>query len=299
MAKAVKDIKQLGAAISAGGVPLQQVVATMLAKAGQYMRRERSFAGVEYNVKEAAVDKSVAENASTIFRAINHFDELKRVGVAEMAQQAKHDAKLVTEDRSTGGAGVESQNFTSVLHNNIAQLLLTLKAKSAVEEAVASLKAGNKVVLTLSNTMGSFIEEYVTENDLKSGDPIDLTYADLLLRYLEKSRLVTIKDAFGGREKHRLTDDELGSQAAAFWNSTKDRILGMDFRNIPISPIDYVKNELAKAGFKTGEITGRQHIIDYSGKVPVYRQRPASEKSIGGRMGMISKFNNGQHDAIV
>lgn len=299
MAKAVKNIKDLGEAISAGGVPLQQVVATMLAKAGQYVRRERSFAGVEYNVKQVEVDKQIAENASTIFRAINEFDILKKSAVAEIAKALKDDAKLITEDRSSGSAGVVSTNFTSVLHNNIAQLLLALKAKAAVAEGIDALKKGEKVVLTLANTMGSFIQEYAEENDLQSGDAIDLNYSDLLHRYLEKARMVTEKDAYGVSERKRLTDEDLGPQAAAAWKSAYHQINAMDFSAIPISPIDYVKNELSKAGFKTGEITGRQHTIDYSGKNPVYRLRPSSEKSIGGRMGMISKFNNGEHDAII
>jgi hypothetical protein len=44
MSMAVEKAEDLGEAIARGGVPMQQVVAAMLAKAGQYIRRERSFA---------------------------------------------------------------------------------------------------------------------------------------------------------------------------------------------------------------------------------------------------------------
>ena len=46
MKLAVDKISQLGEAIKAGGVPMQQVVANMLTKDGQYIRRDRTFAGV-------------------------------------------------------------------------------------------------------------------------------------------------------------------------------------------------------------------------------------------------------------
>ena len=55
MAKAVDKPSELPALIAKGGVPLQQVVASMLSKAGQYMRRERSFEGVSYDHESVPV----------------------------------------------------------------------------------------------------------------------------------------------------------------------------------------------------------------------------------------------------
>jgi hypothetical protein len=55
MAMAVDNIDDLSEAIARGGVPMQQAVASMLAKAGQYIRRERSFDGINYNTPLVAV----------------------------------------------------------------------------------------------------------------------------------------------------------------------------------------------------------------------------------------------------
>ena len=73
MRLAVPNILQLGDVISAGGVPLQQIVSSMLAEAGQYLRRERSFEGVEYATPAVTVDKKAAEQVSTAMRSILAF----------------------------------------------------------------------------------------------------------------------------------------------------------------------------------------------------------------------------------
>jgi len=43
-------------------------------------------------------------------------------------------------------------------------------------------------VITVANTMGSFIQAYADAQDLKPGDEMNLSFADLLERYLERSR---------------------------------------------------------------------------------------------------------------
>ena len=42
-------------------------------------------------------------------------------------------------------------------------MLLSLKAQDSIKHAIASLERGEQVVLTVSNTMGSFLQSYATE----------------------------------------------------------------------------------------------------------------------------------------
>ena len=289
---------ELAAAIKAGGVPLQQVVATMLADAGQYIRREKSFDGIRYETTPTETNKQFAENAATIMRGIMQFDRMKIAALDALDKELKAGARQISGDKSTGGAGAMSTNFTSVMHNLLGQMLLTLTVDAAADRAIAALKAGEKPVIAVSNTMGSAIDEYAKLVDLKPGDPINLSFADLMKRYLEKSRRVIEGDPFGKKTSRFLTDEELGP-AASFYYKLMKKIDDMGFDRVPVSPIDAIHQRLRDAGYKTGEITGRNDIIDYSSGTPIYRRRPSKEKSTAGKTKTIADFNSGKMDAII
>lgn len=289
----------LAEAIEKGGVPLQQAVASQLVESGQYIRRERSFEGVTYNTKSVNVDKRTAENIAAVMRAIRSFDNAKQAAVEALKKEAKAEAKALLGETATGAAGVHSTNFTSLMHNLVDQMLLGLKADAAVDEALAAMRRGEKAVITVANTMGSFIEHYVEENDLKPGDAIGLNFGDMLLRYLERSRDVLVGNAFGHKERKRLTDAQLGDMGVEAYKRTRKLIEQTDWSRIPVSPIDYIKSKIEAEGYHTGEITGRQHTIDYKGDTAVYRMRAGALTSIAGRNRAITKFNNGETDVMV
>ena len=295
MKLAVNKISKLGEAIKNGGIPMQQIVANMLTKAGQYIRRERTFAGVSYDTVEAKVDKQTAENMATSMRNVLAFSRAKELVVKELQKSL---------DRSGGRASatgektqVQGASFGSTMHNLINQMLLSLKAKSSVDHAIARLKAGEKVVMTVANTMGSFLQEYANEMGIKNGDPVNLSFKDLYLRYLEKQRILTIKPP-GQKEsqKYRLTDEDMGPELVAQYNKIKDFIENAGFGEAPISPIDYMHNELHKAGYKTEEITGRTEKLNYQSGIPILTPRVADIKQ---RVSANRAFNNGTADVII
>lgn len=295
------DAQKLPAAISAGGVPLQQVVASMLSKAGQYIRRERSFDGVEYNTPSTKVDRRAAEAIASVMLAVKEFDDLKQSIVKGMDKQLKADARKVTGDRSTGGAGAESTQFSSIMHNLIDQMLLSLKADSAADRAIEALKRGEKPVITLANTMGSFIEDYAEAADLKSGDAVALNFGNLMMKYLERSRQISLKGPSGGSPlRRRLTDEEMGSVGMAKYEQVKKLIEQSNLGDTPVSPIDWIHHRLQQAGYKSGEITGRTQTLRYQKDGhPTYRLRPFKETSVIGQRATITAFNNGSLDAMV
>lgn len=295
------DVTKLPGAIQAGGVPLQQAVASMLAKAGQYIRRERSFAGVEYDTVIAPVDRRSAEAISTVMRAVQSFDEVKKGAVADLKKAAKREAALVSVDGATGGAGAESTNFTAIMHNLIDQMLLALKADQAADMAIEALKRGEKPVITVANTMGSFIESYVKEAGLVSGDRIGLSFKDLMHRYLVRSRDVEIKNQAGERLRRPLTDEELGTRGVAAFRAVEKIIKNAPIGDtVAISPIDWIHHRLRQAGYTSGEITGRTNTIEYSGAgEAIYKTRPSKDTSIAGRRKAITAFNGGTLDAIL
>jgi hypothetical protein len=299
MRLAVGDIKQLAELITAGGVPMQQVVASMLAQAGQYIRRERSFAGVTYDATPVSVDTKTYDQFAVLINQIQVFAE-KYVAprIKSIDKTAKEDAKSATGDNSTGGAGAESTNFTSVMHNLIDQMLLAAKAPEAVKLAIEALERGEKPVLTVANTMGSFLADYAEQAGVSSGEAIEINFNSLLDRYIERCRWYTVKKPFMKKgekgERKYLDDGALGPEGVEFFKRVRKMIAETNFGTMPVSPIDYMSAELRKAGYKVGEITGRTMFIDYQPNGTAYlRTRPASDTNIAGRLKAISRFNGG------
>jgi hypothetical protein len=298
MRLAVDKMSDLAGAIKEGGIPMQQIVANMLTQAGQYIRRERTFAGVSYDTKETKVDKQTAENMATSMRDILEFSRNKEIAVKDIKKQLDKQGGIAKEmgEKTT----VQSANFGSIMHNLIDQMLLSLKAQDSVRFAVERLEAGEKVVLTVSNTMGSFLQDYADEMDLNINDTVDLSFADLYLRYLEKQREITIKKPNGATEKYRLTDNDLGPALVEQYKKIKTFIENAGFGSAPISPIDYLHSELRKAGYKTEEITGRTVTLNYDNyfdsKNPVLASRNADIRQ---RVNAVKDFNSGKLDVLI
>lgn len=304
MRLAVDDPADIGELIAKGGVPMQQIVASMLSRAGQYLRRERSFDGIRYETPLVPVDRRAYESFSSSIASIQGFSEgyVKRA-VKRMDKRLKEEAKRVSVDQSTGGAGASSTNFTSVMHNVINQMLLSLTADSAADQAIESLRAGEKPVITVASTLESFVDQYAEDQGISTGQPIPITMQDLLLRYLRRSREITVKPPGAQRgesERIYLSDQDLGPEGRAAFREAEKAIRAAGLDSLPVSPIDWMRKRLTEAGFSVGEITGRNLIIDYRADgEQILSQRPGAERSIKGRRETIARFNGGQIDAII
>jgi len=299
MKLAVGNISELAAAIKNGGIPMQQIVANMLTQDGQYIRRERTFKGVSYNTVETKVNKETAEKMATSLRDILAFSRAVSDVTDQMQEALDLQGGRIKEKRVT----ITFTTFGSKMHSLIAQMLLSLKAEDTVRIALEAIKAGEKPVITVSNTMGSFLQEYANEMDIKTGDPINLSFKDMFLGYLEKQRTVKITKPHphGGPEiktDYRLTDNDLGPIVVEQYNRIKNFISNAGFGSAPMSPIDYIKNGIEKANsnYKVDEVTGRTIAINYSSGVPTLITRNPDLKQ---KTNAINGFNNGQITALI
>jgi hypothetical protein len=290
------DINRLVHLVSMGGVPLQQSLCTMLCLAGQYLRRERSWEGIEFEVQIQDVDRGLAQIVSEIMGDIMRFDRIKQAAVGQLDNKLSRDAKARIQDNSIGEPGVHSVNFTSILHNLVSQFLLAIKVDAAIEKAVQIIADSAKPILTVNNTMGSSIQRYAEDKNLSPGDAIAIDFGDLLKHYLERSREVLLQDYEGKVTHYRLSDKDLGKRGVRLYNAIEEKIASVDFRKIPLSPIDYIRAELQRRGILCDEITGRTHAIDYTGDVPVYRPRYTNKHQ---NVEIVKAFNNGVVDALV
>jgi len=294
MRQAVDHISQLANAIKEGGIPMQQIVANMLTSDGQYIRRERTFAGVSYETVPVDVNKETAEKMATSLRSILSFSQNKETAIKNIQEELDQMGEVIDGKRIT--ADIEGAEFGSRMHNLINQMLLSLKTAETVKFAIERLKAGEKPVITVANTMGSFLSEYAELNGIKNGDAINLSFKDMFLRYLEKQREAKITNPNGEKSYIRLSDEQLGPKLVKQFNDIKSFIENAGFGSAPMSPIDYMHNELRKAKYKTDEITGRTVIVNYADGVPILEGRDPNTKQ---RTAAIDSFNRGDTDVLI
>jgi hypothetical protein len=297
---AVEYISNLEAILKDGGVPLQQMFATKFVASGQMVRRGRSMVGISFDAAVVPVDRNVAEGISSIMRSINSFDEAKQEGLKSVDKELKREAKALAQDNAVGQAGARSINFTSLMHNAIDQSLLAQKAEATVQEAIAAIDRGEKPIIAVASTMDAFIDWYTKENSIKPGEAINLTFGDVLHRYLERSRDILVKDHEGKQTRKRLTDEELGVVGLMAYNDALDLIEETDLSGIPLSSIDYIRWRLTQEGFTVDEITGRKNTIEYSQMgLTSYGLRPEREISPQGKINIVNRFNGGDLDVVI
>jgi hypothetical protein len=116
---AVESMYRLENTLKAGGIPLQQMMATQFVSAGNMLRRERSFDNISFDAKTVPVDQEIADNISAVMRAIDRFDATKTEAMKDLRKEVKAEAKSLGEDNSIGKASVQSVNFTSLMHKNL------------------------------------------------------------------------------------------------------------------------------------------------------------------------------------
>lgn len=291
LSRAAQSFHQVVSAIERGGVALQQAVSEALAKVGQYLRRERDFSGVTYDMKNVQVDDKDA--------LVEQVDD-----VADILSQIvsfSHEVKDAIQQTGTGATGTAlSQNaidvtdFAAIVHNQVGQLLLAAKADAVVAEAVAAHKRGEKPVIALMNTMESFLSQYTDEKGIRPGQRIKLAWPELLKYALSRTLRASEKLPTGEEVIRTFTPSELGLQdeydaivAAADAITTK----------FPVSPIDYIIQKSRSAGVNVGELTGRESGIDYTNfdtNEGTYKVFKKANKNT-----LVNSFNSGKLDGLL
>ncbi len=305
---AAADDDTLMAAMAAGGLPLQTVVANNLVKAGQMFRRERSYDGVSIETRDDTAHKAehteLSDRTTEALRAIVHADRMFHEGYFKALKKAmeKEGARAIDNAGNQAKQSVDHTQFTSVVHNFVKQMLLGLKAQTAADEAIATLKRNEKPLIAVENTMGSFLQEYVADNGIRDGDPLGtFDYRNVLSRALARSRFVTIQTPAGDKVKKEVSMAELAKVAPevfATYQASQRIIDGLNIGEIPVSPIDWMRQKITEAGYSVAEITGRSLSVDYSDpKAPKLSQLSAQEQK--DKVKTTRRFNNGELDAII
>ena len=290
----VDDLSKLTEAVERGGVPLQQVIANLLVESGQYVRRERSFDGVQMGMEVMPTHEPHAAEISSLIRTIFNLDEDVFQDVREkFGGELAKNGQTISSDGSVGTPSVTSSNFASTLHNIVSQMLLALKVDGVADRAIESWKAGEKPIIALVNTNGAILDEMVDDMGTLFGDPMHLPFTVLLDRYLDRLRMVSYK-AVGATKptRIRIPDDKIDPWAMAQFKKVREAIAAAKLDGVSGAPIDAMMDRMRAAGMKVGEITGRDKMID--GGILTKRNASDAEKKKS-----MNAYNAGGLDALI
>lgn len=283
-------------AVKRGGATLQEIMSQTLTQCGQMIRRERDMTGVTIDWK--AIDdpervKEQREQYDSIIGLFNDIINFQKKYVSSYVDERNIELADIqsTMDikKGTESLGIKNQPFASKAFNTVQQVLLSLKAKSAAERAIDYLKQGMKPVIALNNT-----NESQTGN-LALGEGMDAPdLGTSLKKGLEGTLRYTKKDAKDNSESGYFKLEDLGEEAVKAYYELEKKI-EQTSTGLSLSPIDVIKNELQKAGYKVGELTGRQTEFVYNdnGTVTKVKRADTDKKKLA------RDFNDGKIDALI
>lgn len=283
-------------AVKRGGATLQEIMSQTLTQCGQMIRRERDMTGVTIDWKAIDDPERVQEQREQYDSIIGLFNDIinfQKKYVTDYVDKRNDELAEIQASigikRGTAALGIKNQPFASKAFNTVQQVLLSLKAKSAAERAIDYLKQGMKPVIALNNT-----NESQTGN-LALGEEMDAPdLGTSLKKGLEGTLRYTQKDAKDNSESGYIKLSDLGDEAVDAYHEL-ERKIEQTSTGLSLSPIDVIKNELQKAGYKVGELTGRQTEFVYNdnGTVTKVKRADTDKKKLA------RDFNDGKIDALI
>lgn len=283
-------------AVKRGGATLQEIMSQTLTQCGQMIRRERDMTGVTIDWKAIDDPERVQEQREQYDSIIGLFNDIinfQKKYVSSYVDERNEELAAIQSTigikKGTAALGIKNQPFASKAFNTVQQVLLSLKAKSAAERAIDYLKQGMKPVIALNNT-----NESQTDN-LALGEEMDAPdLGTSLKKGLEGILRYTQKDAKNNSESGYIELSDLGDEAVEAYHELEKKI-EQTSTGLSLSPIDVIKNELQKAGYKVGELTGRQTEFVYNdnGTVTKVKRADTDKKKLA------REFNDGKIDALI
>lgn len=283
-------------AVKRGGATLQEIMSQTLTQCGQMIRRERDMTGVTIDWKAIDEPERVQEQREQYDSIIGLFNDIinfQKKYVSSYVDERNDELAAIQSTmgikKGTAALGIKNQPFASKAFNTVQQVLLSLKAKSAAERAIDYLKQGMKPVIALNNT-----NESQTGN-LALGEEMDAPdLGTSLKKGLEGTLRYTQKDAKDNSESGYIKLSDLGDEAVEAYHEL-ERKIEQSSTGLSLSPIDVIKNELQKAGYKVGELTGRQTEFVYNDNGTVTKVKRADRD----KKKLARDFNDGKIDALI
>lgn len=283
-------------AVKRGGATLQEIMSQTLTKCGQMIRRERDMTGVTIDwkaIEDPVVVQEQREQYDSIIGLFNDIIDFQRNYVSKYVDERNEELAAIQSSmgikQGTAALGIKNQPFASKAFNTVQQVLLSLKAKTAAERAIDYLKQGVKPVIALNNTNESQTGEIAIGEEMDAPD-----LGTSLRKGLEGTLRYTKKDAKDKKESGFINLADLGEEAVSAYHDLEEKIAKTS-TGLSLSPIDVIRNELQKAGYKVGELTGRstEFVYNDNGTVSKVKREDTDKKKLA------REFNDGEIDALI
>ena len=284
-------------AIKKGGTVFQEIMSQALTRSGQMIRRERDMTGVTIDWNPLTEDETEIQaqrdKFDNIFGIFNDILNFQRTYVDAKLGEMSDDAALIqgSVDHTPGtkDMGIGNVTFASKAYNVVQQALFSIKAEKVADYAIEAIKNGEKPVIAVNNTMEGMTDEY------PMGEVMDMPDLNTtLMKGLEGILRYTEKNEYGDRDNKVLRLEELGEEAVARYNEIKEKIASAT-SGLSISPIDVIKHRLEQAGYRVGELTGRNTEFVYNEDGKVVRQKRTDTN----KNALADRFNNGDLDVLI
>lgn len=192
-------------------------------------------------------------------------------------------------------------NFKSVsseiefLENELQKLMIKENRDAGDEKAAKNIQ---KELTKLEYKRGSYLQSQISVLDELP------QFRDLLEVMLDRIDVVKAEDNYGNSFVKKLstevTFNENGDPVVSPYKIILDRIKEkiQKFPDLPLMPLDVLRNKVTKAGFKIDEISGRQiHLTETrDGKWKVNKQE---NNTTQGKILVQSKFQSGEIDVVI
>ena len=289
-------VDELNKVIKAGGYALTEVITKDLAKRGEYSRVELDMSDVNFEFEGVQVSHQTYNKVSGFFKELFDFsNSIEDARGTLMASLGADEHGIIEDYKGKGQARINFVRFQNVMHNLRQQVLLSLKTKAMIASTKDIISKGHKPVVAVENTNEALLKYMVDEGKASINEPLNINFADLFLKYLERSTSysITIKK---GTMTEEIDSGNLNVGGSKEYRAAEKHIKESDVLTsgeLPISPIDEFITELSKE-HKVGEITGRGMYVDYSSGGPILKNRGRVSSN-----DVIDSFNNGGTDVLI
>lgn len=300
MREANMEPDELIEAIKKGGNPLQEINASILTETGEMVRRERTFKGIEVSThiiggdSQETKDRQIKQSdaVTEVMREIIDFQKIFVAPVVKIMDGEQGGVK-VGGRKGTDLGGVTSSPYFQKVFNVINQLLYSIKAKDTAQLIIDEFKAGRKPFLAVRSTMEAMLNDLVERGELKIGDPVNSDFSFVIKKGLEGTLRITREDAQGNKTHESIPPTKLSVQGQLEYKRLLSKIANLK-TGLTLSPIDEILKNLADAGLRVAEITGRKVRVDFRGDnayLEVNKKLSINEA--------YRKYNSGEIDVLI
>lgn len=306
------NTEELLEAVRSDPLSLQEALNYEIAAQGCMVSRELDNSGITKEFVQPgdlARNREVAGQMSEIFSAMSFLSGDIRSVATTMGKELKEMLKTIPESEREGyRMNVSSMNFPSRLHSLNRQMLLALKARDVVRLAVNALEENRKPIIALQHTGESLLNDFVARASIEEGDNpekamtgfssvlIDkpVNFKDLMHKYL--SKIVIIERTVRYGETETIVADSEEIQATITMIRALVEKLPDD---LPLAPLDYVREKLGELGYRVGEISGRnlRSVTQPNGQVLIEKVPGRTDKTRVNRV--VREFNNGETHVLM